>query len=113
MLHRFILSRATSEYDFSTSKQGSLAALETVYRIIVDIAYSLCRIPPDAGTDVFPPMCLYLARAGLQNFQEMNKLDSTEWMDDFEALSKMLEYHNKRWNIASKSVSITISLSAA
>ena len=79
-------------------QKGSLAALDTVTKMVIDIAHSHSKNVTTYNIDTLPPSCSYIVRAALKHLSTNRHVDGEIWFKDCEALRKMLGHFNHRWN---------------
>lgn len=64
--------------------------------MVINIAYAFNQNLPVIDTEVLPPMCVYLVRSVMHNFQNINDPEDEMEGRDLRELSKMLQYFNRR-----------------
>lgn len=105
ILHQCLLDQAISDGDVGVFKESSLAALDSMTRMVIDIASSFNQNLPVLNLELYPPMCVHLVRWVMYNFLGTNSLRD-EGGHNFQELSKMLYHLNNRWKIIDDSKSI-------
>lgn len=106
ILHQCLLDQAISDGDVGGFKESSLAALDSMTRIVIDIASSFNQNLPVLDLELYPPMCVHLVRWVTYNFLGTNSLRDEVESQSFQELSKMLYHLNNRWKIIDDSKSI-------
>ena len=97
-LHWYILNKVHSEAAFQGLQEGSSAALDTITKIMVDIAHSHNKNVTYSNIDALPPTSLYILLASLHNLNQSSGQHDDRWRRDFEALNDMTGHFKRRWN---------------
>ena len=79
-------------------QKGSWAALDTISKLVVDIAHSHSKNLTSHNIETLPPTCSYIVRAALKHLSTNRHVDGDVRFEDCEALKKMLGHFNHRWN---------------
>lgn len=97
ILHQCLLDQAISDGDVGVFKKSSLAALDSMTRMVIDIASAFNQNLPILDLELYPPVCVHLGT---------NSLRDEVGGHNFQELSKMLYYLNNRWKIIDDQKSI-------
>ena len=97
-LHWYILNKVHSEAAFQGLQEGSSAALDTITKIMVDIAHSHNKNVTYSNIDALPPTSLYILLASLHNLNQSSGQHDNRWRRDFEALNDMTAHFKRRWD---------------
>ena len=106
ILHQCLLDQAISDGDVGDFKESSLATLDSVTRMLVDIASSFNQNLPVLDLELYPPMCVHLVRWVMYDFLGTDSLRDKMGCHNLQELSKMLYHLNNRWKIIDHSKSI-------
>ena len=99
ILHQCFLDQDISDGDVGVFKKNSLAALDSMTKMVIDIASSFNQNLPVLDLDLYPPMCVHLVRWIMYNFLGTNSLRDEVGGHNFQELYKMLSHLNNRWKI--------------
>jgi len=83
-------------------RQTIEVALNTIRRMVIDIAYAFNREIQNVNIDFLAPTITHIARSAEQHISAATVEDLREerWMQDFEQLRRVLGWFNKRWVLA-------------
>jgi len=98
-LHRHVLRLPAETKMMEEWHKSSLAALDTISRIMVDIAYSHSRNLTQSNIDALPPACLYILLASLEHISIKANQNDEVLRRDREALINMAAQFKRRWSI--------------
>ncbi|KAI1378394.1 hypothetical protein F4677DRAFT_443607 [Hypoxylon crocopeplum] len=105
VLHQHILALPAEEIANANYKapdkwfEGSLAALDTITKMTVDIAESHENVPPHV-VDSMPPSLAYILRAALQHIHSSTRPEDPSWSQSAEGrLQGALARFNRRWGV--------------
>lgn len=96
ILHRRVLGKGIQ----GPYAEISLIALNTLTRMVIDIAYSFNNESDGFDIDMFSPAISHIVKSAQQHISTGGELRTTLWEKDFEQLKNMLLFLNRRWNIA-------------
>ena len=99
ILHQCLLDQAISDGDVGFYKESSLAALDSMTRMLIDIASSFNQNLPVLDLELYPPMCVHLVRWVMYSFPGTKSLRDEVGDHNFQELSNMLYHLNNRWTI--------------
>jgi hypothetical protein len=98
-LHWHVLLEALQLKKFEDLQDGSLAALDAVTKMVIEIAHAHQRKIGSYSVDTLPPTCSYILRAALKHLDMDPHLEEEEWLTDYMAVSGMLGQLNHRWSV--------------
>ena len=106
ILHQCLLDQAILDGDVGIFKESSLATLDSMTRMLIDIASSFNQNLPALDLELYPPVCVHLVRWVMYDFLGINSLRDKVGGHNFQELSKMLYHLNNRWKIIDHTKSI-------
>ena len=99
ILHQCLFDQPFSDDDVEVFKKSSLAALNSMTRMVLDIASSFNQNLPVINLELYPPTCVHLMRWIMYHFLGTDSLRDELGNHNFSELSKMLCHLNNRWKI--------------
>ncbi|RDL35862.1 uncharacterized protein BP5553_06474 [Venustampulla echinocandica] len=100
----YTLNRAASnatDIDHRSDCVGAIrVTLDTITRMVIDIAHAFNKECHTFDIETFPPSVADIVQCAQEHILMCQDFGNEQWIQDFEALRKMLQYFNKRWTLA-------------
>lgn len=85
-----------------TYQETTAAALNTLTRMMIDIAYAFNREGGNFDIETLHPAIAHLVRSAQQHILTAERYDNPIWLEDFDQIRKVLVFFNRRWALAGK-----------
>ncbi|KAG9230350.1 hypothetical protein BJ875DRAFT_158443 [Amylocarpus encephaloides] len=86
----------------SNATESIRVTLNTVTRMVIDIAYAFNAERSDGNSEVLAPTIGHIVRCTQQHISTCNDFGNEKWRRDFEELRTMLRFFARRWLLASR-----------
>ncbi|KAE8442215.1 hypothetical protein EG329_003744 [Mollisiaceae sp. DMI_Dod_QoI] len=83
-----------------TYKEATELALNTLTRMVIDIAYAFNRECGNYDIELLHPALAHIVRCAQQHILTAEDFNDPQWLEDFDQLRKALGYFNRRWVLA-------------
>ena len=83
-----------------TEYKETVNALNTITRMVIDIAYAFNLECSYVNLENLTPATVHIVRCAQQHILMADDTSNPQWQEDFEQFRRMLIFINKRWLIA-------------
>lgn len=81
-------------------QETTAAALNTLTRMVIDIAYAFNRECGSSDIEILHPAFMHIVRCAQQHLLTTENYNDPNWLEDFDQIRKVLVYFNRRWVLA-------------
>lgn len=101
-LHEYIISHSGEIVELDFLHKSSKAAINTLAKMVVDVARSFNERTPGLDIEILPPRASNFVRAACYLLSTSDDVDSKECCADINEIQTMLRYLSQRWKLAGK-----------